>query len=448
MRKCPLSILFALCAVLVLLPAPALAWTVDSGECGADGGNLTWTLDSNGTLTIRGTGRMTDSSSPYDYAPWFNHYDAIRTVEMENGITNIGDLAFIGCGNLTDVTIPDSVTRIGRCAFESCVRLPAITIPENVTDIGDYAFSDCTVLESITIPDNVTSIGFNAFWYSGIRDITVGSGNPNYRSIDGVLFSKDGTSLILYPGNRAGSYDIPDHVVRIEKSAFYCCKGLTGVTIPDSVTRIRDYAFYFCTSLTDIAIPDSVTDIGDHAFDGCTHLTGVTLPDSITRIADYTFYLCYNMTTVTIPDSVTSIGEAAFANCEWLTDITIPDSVTSIGDGAFANCVNLTGITIPNRITTISDYAFIRCESLTAIIVPDSVTSISGSAFDECGNLAHIYYAGSEEQWLKSGGPDQFDGCTATIHYDFTAPVTTVSSHIRSAVSLVFIQISNFIQKL
>ena len=255
----------------------------DSGSCGE---NVTWTLTADGTLTISGTGAMTDYT--YDSrSPWYSCRTYIKRVVMQQGVTSIGDHAFWDCSGLTSVTIPDGVTSIGDSAFSGCAALTSVTIPEGVTSIGDYAFAYCVSLTSVTIPDGVTSIG---------------------------------------------------------DSAFSGCTALTSVTIPGSVTSIGGGAFSGCTSLTSVAIPSSVTEIGGSAFSGCTGLTSVTIPDSVTSIGDSVFSGCTALTAVTISDGVTAIGGSTFSNCIRLAKVTIPKSVTSIGKNAFYYCESIADV--------------------------------------------------------------------------------------------------------
>lgn len=169
---------------------------VASGECGADGDNLTWTLDSEGTLTISGEGEMKWYSSSYQ--PSWNYYPSspnIINIIISNGVTSIGDFAFFECQSLTSITIPDSVRSIGENAFSFCDNLSSVINTDGVRSIGKGAFSCCSNLTSITIPDSVTSI---------------------------------------------------------ESITFYGCDSLTSITIPNSVTSIGDYAFMGCDSLTDV----------------------------------------------------------------------------------------------------------------------------------------------------------------------------------------------------
>ena len=123
---------------------------VDSGTCGE---NLTYVLDSNGTLTISGTGDMYGVYNFYESntIPWYKYKESIKKVIIEDGVTSIGGHAFIRCTELTEIKIPDSVTSIGDYAFSNCKGLTEITIPDSVTSIGNNAFSHCTGLTEITI---------------------------------------------------------------------------------------------------------------------------------------------------------------------------------------------------------------------------------------------------------------------------------------------------------
>ena len=347
---------------------------------------------------------------------------SLKSINIPDSVTSIGDWAFSNCNSLTSINIPDSVTTIGHRAFESCgclriINIPPslttienetflgchslrnINIPDTVTTIGDSAFENCGSLTSINFPPRLTSIGNRAFYDCGsLRIINI---PQSLTSIGGSAFRNCGslTSINIPPsltsiGNSAfydygslTSINIPDSLTSIEDCAFENCHSLTTINIPDGVTSIGDSAFCDCESLTSINIPDSVTSIGDWAFSRCNSLTSINIPDSVTRIGDFAFLWCISLKSIIIPNSVTSIGDSAFKNCESLTSINIPDSVTSIGDFAFSRCYSLTSINIPDSVTSIGNYAFSMCISLKSINIPNSVTSIGYNAFEECDRL-------------------------------------------------------------
>ena len=398
-RKGNLGGIFAMALILVLTlvlsvgsVSAAEPTIVGSGNCGKDGSNVTWTLDSTGLLTISGEGEMaeytyTNDSLSKKYitsAPWGNR---VKSVSIQDGVTSIGSWAFLRCTDMTSVMIPDSVTSIGNSAFSSCAGLTSVTVPNNVTSIGTAAFDKCTGLKTVTIPDSVTIIKNGTFAHcTGLTSVTIGS-----------------------------------NVTSIGQSAFSDCTGLASVTIGSNVTSIGDYAFSYCTGLTSVTVPDSVTSIGGSAFSGCTGLTSVEIPNSVTSIGDEAFSGCTGLTSVTIGNSVTSIGGSAFYNCTGLTSVTIGNSVTSIGDRAFYNCTGLTEIiynakaaadlkwdsssvfynagtsavdlrvVIGDGVEKIPAYLFVFCKGLTNIVIPDSVTRIGDDAFFACHNIEKVH---------------------------------------------------------
>lgn len=183
-----------------------------------------------------------------------------------------------------------------------------------VTSIVENAFSRCSSLTSVTIPKSVTWIGRHAFsGCSSLTSIDVALDNNSYTSINGVLFSKDKTILIQYPGDK---------------------KDVTSYAIPESVTSIEDYAFSGCSSLTSITLPKGVTEIGNYAFCDCSSLTSITIPEGVTCIGIYTFRNCSSLTSITLPEGVTEIGGDAFRFCSSLTSITSMNVTPPlIGDG-------------------------------------------------------------------------------------------------------------------
>jgi len=275
-------------------PTPCL---IASGTCGD---NLTWELSCDSVLTISGTGAMTNFFSRIN-VPWYENRLAVRTLQISDGVTTIGNNAFYECSSLISTDIPNSVTSIGEDAFTLCYHLTSVTIPNSVIRIEGRAFYVCYGLTSVTIPSSVTSIGYWAFADCvGLTAINVDVENPNYSSLDGVLFNKDKTTLIQYPIGRTGEYTIPNGVTSIEGSAFYYCDHLASVTIPNGVTSIGESAFSQCSSLTSITIPSSVINIGDLVFSNCAGLLSVTNKATTPQTINANVFMDLNISACTL----------------------------------------------------------------------------------------------------------------------------------------------------
>ena len=318
----------------------------------------------------------------------FEDCTKLTSINIPDGVTDIDENAFGDCTNLTSINIPDSVTSIGDYAFKGCTSLTSINIPDSVISIGNYAFADCISLTSVNLPDSVKSLGNCVFGGCvGLTTITVDNNNKKYASVDGVLYNKSKSKLVIYPEGKKGEYTIPNGVKSIGPSAFIGCTSLTSINIPNSVTNIYSFAFVGCTSLTNINIPESVTNIGKGAFGSFGNNAGLTTITVDKNNKNYTsvddvlydknkselvIYPKCKSGEYTIPNSVTSIGESAFEDCTKLTNINIPDSVRSIGDFAFCGCTNLASISIPDSVTDIGEYAFLRCENLVIRAIKNS----------------------------------------------------------------------------
>ena len=539
------------------IPFRVIGEDANSGTCGE---NLTWVLDDNGCLKISGTGAMFEYSDSKQ-SPFYGNAD-IKTVEIGEGVTSIGNFAFANCGNLESITIPNSVIAIGEQAFANadkvsiqahidsyakeyaethgipfisldgedansgtcgenltwvldengCLKISgtgemyeysdsnkspfyrkhisSIEIEEGVTSIGDFAFENCFIREGgITIPRSVCSIGENAFLnatnvifkiygdsyaneYAKEHDIQIwilgdivdsgkcgdnltwtldkdglleisGTGemydSESYTPFEErELFPDDIQKVIIHEGvtsigakafeqrNNLSSVQIPESIKTIGDNAFWWCSELTDVIIPDRVESIGENAFSNCSKLTMLRIPDTVTDIRFGAFQNCKNLTSINIPKNIEHIADATFNNCESLTNVTIPSSVTEIGSNAFSNCSSLTEITIPDSVTRMGAGVFQNCTGLSKITLPDSITSLETGAFLGCDSLKEIVLPDTITKIGESAFSNCDILEYVKIP----EGVTSIGVSAFGNCGKLKSITLPSTVTELGSSI------------------
>jgi len=305
-----------------------------------------------------------------------------KTYTVPDGVTIIDDDAFASCSNLTSVTLPNSVKVIEFAAFFGCKGLSSIRIPPNVTSIGPTAFGSCINLTSVNIPSSVTSMADNAFNdCDNLTSFTVDENNTLLKSVDGVLFDANLSTLQKCPPAKTGSYTIPSGVTAIKKGAFSCCKKLTSVTIPSSVTKIGNYAFEYCENLKSVNIPSSITSIEYETFFGCKSLTSVN-----------------------IPSSVTSIGRRAFENCKSLKSINVDknnQNYKSIDGVLFSYNGTILiacpggkegNYSVPYNVATISDFAFYGCSLLTSVDISSTVTQIGNYAFSSCYNLTSMTF--------------------------------------------------------
>lgn len=391
---------------------------------------------------------VTLPSSLKEISPFaFSDCASLTKIVIPEGVTSIGDSAFSGCSSLTEVTLPKSLTVLGERAFAYCPSLlsPITKNPfepkkpmKYVSDCFDVEYDVLTQVlltspnpdgaeETLVVPASVEKIAPNAFSYDGssyytrpserrdlknvvsihlpksvkiissdafggyrtlpkLSSIEVDPENPCYQSIDGVLYSKAGDTLIRCPHTKT-SLHIPEGVTTIADSALRGCN-LTEVTLPQSLKTIEARAFASCKYLTKLVIPDGITSIGEDAF-MASCLTDITLPKSLKAIEAGTFGDCNVLKKVVIPEGVTSIGKDAFYSCRALAEVTLPNSLKTIGIDAFNECHSLQKLVIPEGVTSIGKDAF-YCSGLTDLTLLCAELSTFAKAFESCEHLSKV----------------------------------------------------------
>ncbi|MBR1592149.1 MAG: leucine-rich repeat protein [Ruminococcus sp.] len=310
---------------------------ISSGICGE---NLTWTLDTDGTLTINGTGSMTQyKPTEGEYPEWYEHKDKITKVII-NGAEDISDRAFYTFPELTDLIISDSVERIGAMAFTGCEKLESITVPESVNSVGTWAF-------------------YGTKWLSDRQ-----AENP-YVVINDILIDASTKTI--------DAYGIPQ------------------------VREIADLAFKD-TDITNVYIPETVEKIGKGAFMGCTNLINVSFGHgedengkpkyNLKEIGQSAFFNCSSLESITLPPLVSRIEKNTFAD-SGLKEIILNENINYIGEKAFSMCSDLEKIIIENPGCEIFDSDDTICSM--GVITDEAVNVFGGKICGHTGSTAQEY---------------------------------------------------------
>ena len=330
-----LVVFFVIICIAYFLTTAQVSYAYDVVASG-DYNEISWTLDSDGTLTISGSGNTPSNKPNSPHTPWHEYKDSIKKVVVipeANKTIVLHYYCFYDCKNLQTVEVRNRSIELLSHAFDGCINLKNIVGDGGITLGGPGIFYGCSSL---------TDIG-NKVFYSV-------SDNGNGAMIGDEMFSG--------------------------------CSSLKSIPLNSSLTAIGKQAFKGCTSLENITIPDKVTTIYDYAFSGCTNLKKVNMGASLKWIEKGAFYGCNSLTDITFKRDLNSIHEYAFYGCSSLKSFDIPN-VSVIYDNTFRNCTSLEQVTISDGIWKIEDYAFYGCTSLKSVVVPDSVNTFGVWVFDK-----------------------------------------------------------------
>ena len=373
-----------------------------SGTCGDD---IIWSVQDN-VLLIEGSGEMYNYMFWGKVVPWKTYQSSVVKVYVSNGITSIGDTAFYGFSELTEIDLPDSIKRFGTNAFADCTKLTKMTIPVNLELIDLDSFAGC----------------------ADLLEFKVAEGNKFFTVEDGVLFNIDKTSLWAYPiGSDRSVYKMPDTVKCVEAYAFSEAVNLQTVIFSENLELIKDEAFYGCTGLTEISLPESMRRLEGGIFQECENLSSISLSSNMEYIGGYCFHNTAYFNNLenwenelvlyagkyllqardkwtevdgesglelagayTVKDGTVLIAAESFSSFEDLTEITLPESLKYINMGAFYGCESIEEIVIPENVTDIDDIAFYDCTSLNNVILPSGLQHIGYDAFEGTPFLSSV----------------------------------------------------------
>lgn len=342
-----------------------------------------------------------------------SYTNATGSLGLEYSQNADGTLTIVGMGQCTDTDIiiystnseGKNVSAIAAGAFAGNTTVKSVYLPASIVSIGDGAFAGCTALKSITVEEN----------------------NSNYKSVNDVLFSKDGTKLVAYPaGNTSSEFVLAATITEVQSSAFAGCTNLTqfklassdnskfavidGVLYAQSAGKLTLLVYPAGNTQTSIALPDATVAIDNYAFYGATKLMGVTFNTGLETIGAHAFDGCSMLSVAALPDGLTKLDSYAFANCEGLVGVSFGKELKAIGAHAFEHCTALKAVIIPNTMQKIGEYAFYDCDSLATLVIGSAVDTIGENAFVLCDSLVStslgkvfIYYAGANysDNWCK-----------------------------------------------
>ena len=351
----------------------------------------------------------------------------------------IADYFASGDSRITTLNLPEGVEEIGMGAFSFATRLRSVHLPNSMRIIGACAFSSCAELKDLFIPAGITEMRGSFSEVPNLTGITVDDSDGLH--LEGPMLIREDTLMRTFPSLLSEkTLYVPEGIRRISGGAFAQCVMLESIRLPKSLQIIEGGAFAGCRSLSHVAIQEGLTMIGGGAFAGDLLLHELTLPDSLTRIGEWCFDGCSSLRHVslsarlfhpanafppychlnlrgtasplpdrTLQDGIREIAPYAFAGIPDLEEITIPDSVVRIGEGAFQLAPELKSVRLPRSLAMIERNAFASLPKLEEIRLPDGIAEIPQGCFWNCPSLRHVTFPKS----LRLINRYAFRDCTA-----------------------------------
>ena len=238
--------------------------------------------------------------------PDFGFHSHLESIVFPKGVEKIGDdtSCFSESGSLKHIILPDGLKTIG--GIQSCPNLTELILPDSMENIISFAFCGCESITSIRIPASVKTFDGSCFAGCRIKGYEMDAGNPYYTVVDGVIYSKDLSTLVAFPSDYPNKhFNVPSTTRIIAFGAFMDSK-IESISLPDGLLAIKGWAFQG-SCIKSISIPDSVKEVGELAFRFCERLEHIGLPNGLTNIPDQLFYGCPNLHTLHVPASVKTI---------------------------------------------------------------------------------------------------------------------------------------------
>lgn len=434
------------------------------------------TLYDDGSFVVSGTGAMADySSSASKSAPWNQdgNISKITSIEVQNGVTAIGNYAFRNCTTVTSITLAESVTSILNAAFYGCNNENLVVyIKGTVTNAASLCFSK--VLGTIYVYDSETFTNVSArakeanivlLGMSGLNatiekaealDSSIytadswavleaalvaakavaqnanATQNEIDEAINNINNAVDSLAWVSHGPLVGGPWDMTQSKDGSVTAALYQDGTLvisgSGATMNCTSSSYKNTNFCpwyaYASTITGIVVTEGVTGIGNYLFYGYSNIKTLELASSVTSIGNFTFRACELIETITFSNGLTSIGNSAFLGCTSLKELSFPASLTKIDSNAFWNCTSLASVEFDDasNLTSLSDNIFYKCSALKSVKLPSRLTSIGATAFFDCTALETI----DIPKGLTSLGWGAFSGCSLTGDITIPAGVTEI----------------------
>lgn len=343
----------------------------------------------------------------------FSGCQNLTNIELPSTITEIKPYTFAYCG-LKFIEIHNLITQIGERAFFNCKNLKTIVMGENVEKIGNYAFARCSSLTSFTIPEKTKHLGYEILQSSNKLD-TIFFNAINCETSGAYYDNRiDRTIGAFEYNNSIKEIIFGDRVERIPEYLLYNCHSIDSIYFPKSITQIDRFALHntewFDGAKSDMLyvnnilyaykgnkdsifaeqFKENITTIENHCFANNQKLKYINLPSNILYIRNSAFENCTNLTKINLPYDLEFIGDYAFRNCKNLTNIKLNNLLEHIGKYSFSNCSNIENIFLPHSLKSMSEAVFYNCANLQRANIPDSIKYVPAGSFSKCPKLEKV----------------------------------------------------------